>query len=159
MNSESEKNYLAAKQDLKNNISAAAKPTPCVMITEQNWSAMVGAVKAMEKMLGETVTNDAMIDYLTQMTTILSNRADWLESKERSIASQMEAKAELIKTDLEKQAGNMKDQYASELKESRQAMQEDFRIYMGRMYRLFLVPCLVLILLLVVLVLHQILGQ
>ena len=159
MNSEYEQKYLAAKEELKTNIEVASKVTPCVMITEQNWSAMVRAVRSMEKLMEHTVTTEAMKDYMDQLNALFKNKAEWLESKDRAIATELQVKTELIKSDLEKQAGNQKEEYASALEKSRKTLEADFKTYTDKMFKWFLIPCLLLILLSVVLVLLQILGR
>lgn len=159
MSSESENRYLEAKEALKSSISTAANVTPCVMISEQNWSAMVRAVRSIEILLRHVVTNLQMAEYVRQLGEIFDSEVNWLEEKENSMAMTMEKRSQEISKDLESQAGKLNEQYASALERTRKELQEDFRIYTEKMYHRFLLPCLFLILLVSVLILLQMLQR
>lgn len=157
MNSELEKAYSEAKAEARKNLSQASKTTPCVMITEANWNALLAAIAKELELMNSMVTNDQMIDYLVQMNEIFSKEVDWLAEKEQNISKEMESKATSLMERMESQAGKMSEQNASDLAKAKKELKDQIQNNSDQMYHRMLLPCLLTTLLAAVLVLLQML--
>ena len=157
MNSEYEKAYSEAKAEAKKNLITASRTTPCVMVTEANWNALLKAIAKELELMDGVVTNEQMLSYINQLNQIFTTEAAWLEEKEQSISKDMQQKASSLTERLESQAGKMSEQNASDLEKAKKELQEQMQDYSDRMYHRILLPCLILTLLASVLVLLQML--
>ena len=168
MNSEYEKTYQDAKDTAKKKLELASRTTPCYMVTEENWNAMLAAMAKQLEMMGKIVTSEQMVSYINQLNQIFTKEAEWLNqerhsiatdlaNREHSISAEMEMKARDMTQRLESQAGKMSEQNASDLEKAKKELQEQMQDYSDRMYHRILLPCLILTLLASVLVLLQML--
>ena len=157
MNSELEKAYSEAKTEARKSLSQASKTTPCVMITEANWSALLAALAKELELMNSMVTKDQMMDYLVQMNEIFDKEVDWLAEKEQSIAKDMESKAASLMERMESQAGRQSEQNASDLEKAKLELNQQFLNCSDQMYHRMFLPCLLTTLLAAVLVLLQML--
>ena len=157
MSSESEQKYLEAKEALKKDTAIAAQVTPCVMITEQNWSAMVRTIRLIAAIMDLMVTSDEMKGHMESMGHLMAKQTSWLEEKDRSIAEHLESRSSKLMKDMEQQAGKLKEQYASDMEKAQKELQAQMDGQLQKMSRQFLTPALLLALDLAVFVLLRIL--
>ena len=156
MNSEYEKNLSEVKRIASQKLTEAEKPTPCFMITQENWNLLLHGLGLQIQMMERMVTSEQMVSYYNQLAEIFRKKTEWLEQTQENLKSEMELQVKNWKTEMEKQAGKLNEQYASALEKTRSELENQARENSEKLYHRILTPCLLTTFLAAVLTLLQI---
>ena len=156
MNSEYEKNLSEVKRIASQKLTEAEKPTPCFMVTQENWNLLLQGLAMQIQMMESMVTNEEMVSYYNQLAAIFRKEKSWLEEKQQDLKSEMEFQVKNWKLEMEKQAGKLNEQYASALEKTRSELETQARESSEKLYHRILTPCLLTTFLAAVLTLLQI---
>lgn len=157
MNSEYEKKSLQElKAKARAEIQTAEHTVPCVTVTEQNWSAMIGLQKTQYKMLSDimerqmmltteaslgkmlTQQNQTLARFIQDCTGLTEDYTEQMTQNMMTFSKQMNT----VMSDMSSQAGKMKEQFSQALS-SEQAAVKTFR---KRSILLSMIPTVALIL-------------
>ncbi len=157
MNSESDKRFQEAKRIAEQNFAAAEKPTPCFMITQENWKALLTGFYTQLALMEKMVTHEQMAAFYEELRECYERKSNWLDQKTVEIKREMQAQAKSWKEEMDRQAGNLNEQYASALEETQEKMEKKMQENTEKLYHRILTPCLLTTLLAAVLTLLRIL--
>ena len=132
-----------AQQDLVK----ASKPTPCVMISEENWKAIIEtlqseleALNKLREIQGKFLTSEQMVNLISQIENIhLDHEQSWVK--------ELEEKSNRMTTELSSQVGKLSEQSASDLAKAKQELKKELEDHSDKMHRCLIIPCLLMTLL------------
>ncbi len=153
MNSKRDEELMNFVGNAEKNLIQAAEPTPCVMISEENWKSIVRTLdqqlKALDRIaliLKGLITTEQMEECQSQIEMIhINHEKSWLKD--------LTQEAESMKTDLTSQAGKMNEIYAMALDKTKQELKTEMQQYSDKLYHRLMLPCLITTLLSAVLTL------
>ena len=167
MSSPSDERLMNVLGQAQQNLIKAKDPTPCVMISEENWKAIIETLQGQleaENRLGELLrklpTDQQLVDFLNQMKDIhIYHEGEWmkeLESEAKKMQTDSEKWSTEMETEYQSQAGKLNEQYATELANTKETLKKEMQEYSDKLYHRILLPCLLMTLLSAVLVLLEI---
>ena len=157
MNSESDKRLQEVKRIAAQNLAEAQKLTPCFMITQENWKALLTGFYSQLALMEKMVTHEQMAAFYEELREYYERKSDWLDQKTVEIKREMQAQAKSWTEEMDRQAGNLNEQYASALEETQEKMEKKMQENTEKLYHRILTPCLLTTLLAAVLTLLRIL--
>ena len=122
----------------KRETQAAGKTVPCVSVTEQNWTAVIGVLQKHTQLLEKVLTHmelltteEQLVSYMNQQLELLQEdarkNAAVTEDLQKKLQSQVEnigrEQTQMVET-LQARAGKMSEQFGSGLTEEQQRMKK-----------------------------------
>ena len=139
MSSESDKLiWQEMVSQAKRETQTAGKTVPCVSVTEQNWTAVIGALQKHTQLLEKVLmhldlltTEEQLVSFMNQQLEILQEDARKNAAVTRDLQKKLQAQTENMGREqtqmlenLDAQAGKMSEQFGSGLTEEQQRMKK-----------------------------------
>ena len=164
MSSTSDERLMNVLGQAQQNLIKAKDPTPCVMISEENWKSIIETMQQqleVQNRLGELIrylpTDRQLVNYIDQVEDIhIRHEEKWMKQltfEAEKIQADLENRSKTMEKEFQSQVGKLNEQHATELDKAKTDLEQQMISYGDRLYKRIIIPCLLMMLLSAVLVL------
>jgi len=144
------KSLADLKAQARKQTQEAEKTIPCVNLTESNWTALISLQKTqiilleqISESLNTLTTREELVDYMNRQLEILTRDAEQYQFTLTELTRQVNEQWKQISKEMEKQAGSMSGNFSQKLSEAQTQMDS----HMKMLFRISMIPSLILLLL------------